>query len=139
MNRTALSFLMTAVLFFPLAVHGQPKNQTTSQTSPPSKNAVISDIHGTELSHLCNMQVGTAGMQFCEAFIVGVRDGVVLAAGLQDAKPLIETPVEAKQDQLIAVVLKYLNDHPNEHHKPAALLVILALKQAFPPQEKAAK
>jgi len=78
-------------------------------------------------------------LQFCDAFIVGVRDGVVLATQLRNAKQIIETPVEAKQEQLRAVVVKYLNDHPEEHHKPAGLLVIFALGNAFPPLDKAAK
>ena len=67
------------------------------------------------------------------------RDGVVLATELRDAKPIIETPADVKQEQLKAVVVKYLNEHPEEHHKPAAVLVIVALSQAFPPQEKAAR
>jgi len=85
------------------------------------------------------MQGGTIEMQFCEAFIVGVRDGVVLATRLRDAKPIFETPAEAKQEQLRAVVVKYLNDHPEEHHKPGALLVIFALGRAFPPKDNTAK
>jgi hypothetical protein len=85
------------------------------------------------------MGFGTNGFQFCEAFIEGVRDGVVLATELRDAKPIIETPADVKQEQLKAVVVKYLNEHPEEHHKPAAVLVIVALSQAFPPQEKAAR
>jgi hypothetical protein len=138
MNRIVLSFLVLTFLFFSLAVHGQLTKQTTSQPPPPSKNVVVSDIHGSDLLHSCNMQIGTTGMQFCEAFIVGVRDGVVLAAQLRGTEPIIDTPVEAKQAQLIAAVVKYLNDHPEEHHKPAALLVIVALSQAFPPRDKTA-
>ena len=135
MNRIVLSL---AFLLFPfVAVHGQTANKSSTQT--PSKKVVVSDIHGTELLHFCNMDYGTNGFQFCEAFIVGVRDGVVLAAELQGATPIIETPAEAKQEQLKAVVLRYLNEHSEDQHKPAALLVILALSQAFPPQEKVAK
>jgi hypothetical protein len=48
-------------------------------------------------------------------------------------------PIEVKQEQMIKVVVKYLKDHPEEHHKPAGLLVIFALSRAFPPQGQTAK
>jgi hypothetical protein len=135
MNRIVLCL---ALLLFPIVAIGrQSATKTTRQV--PSKNVGVSDTRGTELLHFCNMQVGTSGMQFCEAFIVGVRDGVVSATELRDAKPLFETPAQAKQEQLTAAVVKYLNEHPDELHKPAALLVILALSDAFPPSDKATK
>jgi len=108
-----------------------------SQTHP--KEIVVSDVHGTELLRMCATESASAEAQFCYAFILGVRDGVVLTAELRGTKPIIETPVEAKQEQLKAIVVKYLKDHPEEHHKPAAMLVIFALSQAFPPQDKAAR
>jgi hypothetical protein len=70
---------------------------------------------------------------------LGVRDGVGLATKLREAKPIFEVPVEAKQVQLKAVVVKYLTEHPEEDHKPAALLVIFALSHAFPPAGMTAK
>ena len=138
MKRTALGFLSLAFLYFSLVADGQKVDHTIGQAPPPAKN-VVSDVQGTELLRSCHMGFGTNGFQFCEAFIEGVRDGVVLATELRDAKPIIETPAEVKQEQLKAVVVKYLNEHPEEHHKPAAVLVIVALSQAFPPQEKAAR
>jgi hypothetical protein len=57
-----------------------------------------------------------------------------LATKLRDAKAILDVPVEVKQEQMLAVVVKYLNDHPEERHKPGALLVIFALSKAFPPQ-----
>jgi hypothetical protein len=139
MKRTAFCFLSLAFLYFSLVAHGQKVDHTTGQAPPPAKNVVVSDIQGTELLRSCNMGFGTNGFQFCEAFIEGVRDGVVLATELRNAKPIIETPAGAKQEQLKDAVLKYLNEHPEEHHKPAAVLVVAALSQAFPPQEKTAR
>lgn len=134
MNQTTSSFLVLALSFVPLVVHGQTKTRTT-----PQAPSVISDVDGTQLLRMCNKSDTSMELQFCDAFIVGVRDGVVLATQLRDAKQIIETPVAAKQEQLRAVVVKYLNDHPEEHHKPAALLVIFALSNAFPPHNEAAK
>ena len=139
MKRTTLGFLSLAFLYFPLAAQGQKVDHTTGQAPPPTRNVVVSDIQGAELLRSCNMPFGTIGFQFCDAFIEGVRDGVVLATELRDTKPIIETPADAKPEQLKAVVLKYLNEHPEEHHKPAAVLVVAALSQAFPPQEKTAR
>lgn len=101
-----------------------------------TKNVVVSDIHGNDLLRLCTSKVGTSEAEFCSGFILGVRDGVVLAAELRTAKPIFESPIDAKQEQLRDVVVKYLKDHPEERHKPAALLVIFALGDAFPPQNQ---
>jgi Rap1a immunity proteins len=103
---------------------------SASQTG--TTNVELSDVHGTELLRFCNRSPGTAEFQFCDAFIVGVRDGVVLAVALRDAKPILDIPKDVKQEQMRAFVVKYLNDHPEELHKPAGLLVIFALSKAFP-------
>ena len=76
MKRTALCFLSLTLLYFSLVAHGQKVDHTTGQAPPPTKNVGVSDIQGTELLRSCNMPFGTIGFQFCEAFIVGVRDGV---------------------------------------------------------------
>jgi len=106
-----------------------------SQARP--KNVVISDVHGTDLLRFCSDHVDTSEAEFCDAFLLGIRDGVTLATELRGVKPILEVPLEVKQDQLKAVVVKYLNDHPEELHKPAGMLVILALSKAFSPQHQA--
>jgi hypothetical protein len=126
MNRISSYFLGLAFLFFPLTVHAQAR----------TKNVVVSDIDGSGLLRSCTNQVDTIETEFCEAFILGIRDGVTLATELRGVKPILAAPEGAKQDQLKAVVVKYLNDHPEELHKPAGMLVILALSKAFPPQHQ---
>lgn len=108
-------------------------NSVTYTPQVRTKNVVVSDINGTDFLRFCTKQVDTSEAEFCDAFILGIRDGVALATQLRDIKPIFEAPQEAKQDQLKAVVVKYLNDHPEELHKPAGMLVILALSKAFPP------
>jgi len=98
---------------------------------PPGTKVSISDLHGSGLLDFCNKSDGYE-LQFCEAFIIGVRDGAALAITLRNAKPLFDTPPEVNPKQLKAVVVKFLNDHPEELHKPAAELVIFALHQGFP-------
>lgn len=97
------------------------------------KDAVVSNIHGTDLLRLCETPEGTNDANFCTGFIMGTRDGVALATNLRDTAPILATPLEAKEDQLKAVVVKYLKDHPEELHRPGGLLVIFALSKAFPP------
>ena len=101
-----------------------------------TKNVVVSDIHGNDLLRMCASQVGTSEETFCTGFIVGARDGVVLATELREVKPIFEMPVEVIPEQLKDVVVKYLKEHPEEHHKPGGLLVIFALSKAFPPQDQ---
>jgi Rap1a immunity proteins len=94
---------------------------------------VVSDVSGTELLGFCNEPESTTAFQFCLAFIVGVRDGVVLAISLREAKPILDMPKEVKQEQMREIVIKYLKDHPEALHKSAGLLVIFALKTAQMP------
>ena len=102
----------------------------------PSTNVSISDISGGRLLDFCNRPEGYK-LQFCEAFITGVRDGAAMGIALRSAKAIFDTPSEVGQKQLKAVVVKYLNDHPEEQHKPASELVIFALGKAFPPESDA--
>jgi|HubBroStandDraft_1064217.scaffolds.fasta_scaffold72274_1 hypothetical protein len=108
-------------------------NSVTYTPQVRTRNVVVSDINGTDFLRFCTRQVDTSEAEFCDAFILGIRDGVALAIQLRGVKPIFEVPQEAKQDQLKAVVVKYLNDHPEELHKPAGMLVILALGKAFAP------
>jgi hypothetical protein len=73
----------------------------------------------------------------CAGFIDGVISGVFLAG-------MNETPEQAHMRQGYClpeavtngqnrtVFVKYLEDHPEELHKPAAVLLIDSLRKAFP-------
>src|SRR6266852_4189124 len=98
MTQMKSTFLVGAILLSSVIL--------VSQTRP--KEVVVSDIHGTELLRMCDTKNSGAEPQFCYAFILGVRDGVVLTAKLRDAKPIIEAPAEVKEEQLKAIVIKYL-------------------------------
>ncbi|WP_367159421.1 Rap1a/Tai family immunity protein [Mesorhizobium sp.] len=62
----------------------------------------------------------------CLAGPNGVREGFVINRG----KGCI--PSGATNDQLAEVVIKYLGDHPEELHYPAAPLSMVAIAKAFP-------
>jgi hypothetical protein len=57
------------------------------------------------------------------AYILGVYD---------TSSVLYNIPGGVNAAQIIAVVSKYLKNHPEEWNKPAAELVVKALKEAFP-------
>lgn len=68
-----------------------------------------------------------AGDQSCLNYIMGVFDGYEVTS-----KGGICRPEGVTFGQVELVVLKYVKDHPEELHEPAAALVLLALKNAFP-------
>ena len=48
-------------------------------------------------------------------------------------KKLYKLPDNAKAQQMFAVVSKYIKEHPDMLHFPASVIVVNALKDAFPP------
>jgi hypothetical protein len=58
------------------------------------------------------------------AYVIGVHDATEYF--------LHGTPADATKGQIIAVVSKYLKNHPEQWSEAAADLVIKALKEAFP-------
>jgi len=71
--------------------------------------------------------VSTFDVGYCIGIISGVND---LLAGLHQ----IDNPDGSTKGQYIRVVTKYLNDHPEELSERDSVLVIKALKAAFPPK-----
>ena len=64
---------------------------------------------------------------YCVGYIIGVTEGV-------DVK-FWSAPVPIKTAQVVAVVKKYLDDHPEKWNQPASWLVRNALIEAFPPKK----
>jgi hypothetical protein len=73
----------------------------------------------------------------CFGYLSGVADTYVFwkyTNNTQKAKVYIPAciPEEATTFELARVVVKYLNDHPNQLHNSYRLLVMLALEDAYP-------
>jgi hypothetical protein len=86
---------------------------------------------GSALLRECNSDVFRAT---CTAYISGVVDGSELISGdgKREAK-LVCIPVDSvTAGQLRLVVVKYLNEHPEELHQPASWLIEFAFIKAFP-------
>jgi hypothetical protein len=73
----------------------------------------------------------------CMGFIQGVIDSDTIAHTDSSGHPAgrnLCVPAEASGRQLAKIVVKYGDDHPQQLHFPAAVIVILAMKDAFPCQ-----
>lgn len=86
----------------------------------------ISNTSGKMLSSVCTSTAGD-GKQFdaCSAYILGVSDGLALQGAF--CAPLSNTASDH-----VAIVRKYLDQHPAELDKQAATLIKGALAKAFP-------
>ena len=74
----------------------------------------------------------TSGSLFCSVYVIGVSDALIAV------KPnLFCAPLGITVDQEVAVVVKYLRDHPETWHYSASSEVGVALKKAFPCKEQA--
>ncbi|MGB8581634.1 MAG: Rap1a/Tai family immunity protein [Candidatus Sulfotelmatobacter sp.] len=72
----------------------------------------------------------------CMGFIQGVIDSDTIAHTDKNGHPVgrLCVPAEASERQLAKIVVKYGDDHPQQLHFPAAVIVLLAMKEAFPCQ-----
>jgi hypothetical protein len=94
---------------------------------------VISDLKGNDLLRLCTSH-DTGELNFCSGYIEGIRDGIVWADVGRKSQPRFAVSDKVTQQQLKDVVVKYLNEHPETRHKPAGMLILIALNEAFPPE-----
>lgn len=73
----------------------------------------------------------------CMGFIEGVIDSDTIAHTDNSGHPTgrnLCVPAEASARQLAKVLVKYGDDHPQLLHLPAAMLVLLAMRDSFPCQ-----
>ena len=66
----------------------------------------------------------------CSAYIIGVADAFSCNDGA--FRFYWHPPVKATREQVTKVVVKWLNDHPEDHHFSAASIVARALQNGFP-------
>ena len=94
----------------------------------------VSGLNGHDLLRLCTSRAGSSELNFCFGYIEGIRDGLIWVAVARKSKPPVAIPDKMTQEQLADVIVKYLNGHPERRDRAAGLLVLVALKQAFPPK-----
>jgi hypothetical protein len=74
----------------------------------------------------CLASEASAEYTFCLGYVIGMTD---MLAGPPDIVCLTN---QVTVRQALDVVMRYLRDHPEDRHYPAASQGFLALKQAFP-------
>lgn len=88
---------------------------------------------GHELKHTCDFdsQRGyPSGV--CTGFIIGLRDTSRLAYALNIPHRIVCVPDGVDTSQLVPIVKSYLQSHPEELHKAAAVVAALAISAKFP-------
>ena len=78
----------------------------------------------------------------CVAYVEGVVQGVSAevafvrdVGGKEPLKPFC-LPDNVENGQIIRITLKYIRNHPEEAHQSTVILVVQALREAFPCQAK---
>lgn len=149
-----------SVLFLAAAIgivvgRGQPIVNVEAQTQPSQKSEPMLTFRGgtgstllpqcqaavkvrngkggTHALKLSDMQDAVDG-SFCTGYVLGVIDTFTVTNTLTDAGRTVKAciPDNANTDQLNRVVAKYLNDNPATLNKPAGLLVVESMVDAFP-------
>jgi Ssp1 endopeptidase immunity protein Rap1a len=96
----------------------------------------VSGLKGHDLLRLCTSHAGSNELNFCFGYVEGIRDGLVWLAAAEKSKPSVTISGKVTEEQLTGVVVKYLKEHPERRERAAGILVLVALKQAFPPNAK---
>ena len=88
-------------------------------------------LTGNKLYEICT----STSSDLCLGYVMGVSDALNLSTFKQNNIFCSPTSVSAHQE--LAVVIKYLRDHPDTWHYSAASDVGVALAMAFPCKEQA--
>ncbi len=83
---------------------------------------------GSELKKLCFSKFDTDYGR-CFGFITGVAD-MLLVTKINNNKPCHRTSVRSQQ--LVDIVINYMNANPSLQRKPAREIISIALTNAFP-------
>lgn len=87
-------------------------------------------VHGNELLQICKSEPDVPdAFDGCDTYIVGATDALDLVA-LHLTN--ICRPERHSIQQLRDITVQWLEEHPEERHRPAAKLIGLALAEAWP-------
>ena len=120
MKRTCL--LVVVLLNFTEPSAGQEPSATTGNTLIESCQIYVDSLPDPVSSN------------FLGGYCLGLVHGVSDVAQVLGSPPLVCYPSGGTNSQLVRVVVKFLNDHPEALHKPDTVLVLEALNDAYPCQ-----
>ena len=79
-------------------------------------------------SHCSDKSAFSSGL--CLGYVNGIADAMMTGSGILGRRACLPLPVTTEQAQ--AVVTRYLEQHPEARHHPAASSAAAALEEAFP-------
>lgn len=97
----------------------------SSMPAHGSDLVALSKIKAGMLAQMCRADVDAVQLDPCNSFIMGAVDG------LQVGRSICITDTSGYSYVAIGVVRKYLADNPQEHGKPAIVVVRDALRVSF--------
>jgi hypothetical protein len=68
----------------------------------------------------------------CIGYVIGVNQGFTLGRDTANLDPVYCTPQGVAASQLMAILIKYIRDHPEKSHLETSALEITSLIDAFP-------
>jgi hypothetical protein len=101
-------------------------NFITPPQNPADVNVTLFKT-GNNLVELCE-----ASGDACRTYIEGVMDGQVATITFTSRTVAYKIPTSATIGELQTLVVKYLNDHPEQRHLQAGWLIAKALVAAYP-------
>jgi len=98
--------------------------------------AVRSFVSGGELLQRCETYLSETGSaaqgNVCPGYVAGIFDVHTAFVAWEMMKPMWCVPYDVNSNQLVRIVTKYLQEHPENLHHTAGTLVGDALVGAFP-------
>ncbi len=89
------------------------------------------NVTGNELKQKCDAPDNSIPAWYCLAYMTGVLDTIRGADGVGDKKKIFCVPDTVTGQQLLAMLRKYLADHPERLHFAASSLVADMYAEAF--------
>jgi len=101
-----------------------------------SQAAALGFLTGSDLLERCEARLSETGSiprgNTCYGFVIGIQSAHQNFIVSGEMSPLWCSPHNVGTSQLIRVVTKYLQEHPEDLHFWASSMVLNALKLAFP-------
>ena len=101
-----------------------------------SSSAYCAFMSGTDLVENCKAFTAKGAVigrdTLCYAYIAGVTDSHIATRMGEELPPSFCLPDQTNTTQLVLVVKKYLDEHPEKLYLDASSLVLLALNEAYP-------
>jgi hypothetical protein len=99
-------------------------------------SGAFAQVTGNDWKDYCNAPEHTEKYAMCLGYFSGSLDGIRLMERTTGAIILCEPPAGVTVPQLIAIIRRYLDQHPEQLHFAAASIVPKIVNEAFPCQSR---